>query len=187
MCQLYIYCVSEVLLEDVIKKKQNWVLKKSKTILDAPEKGCSAVVWNVIRVYINAVVLKKALFQYFFLICRLVKEILGFYYKSDAEVCQDSELQTWIQDIFEHGLSQECRGVFKDTLMFCSHKIRVLFYSHHSCFLIKLTGIPQNFRTVDELVKFVTMVIFTSSGQHSAVNSGQVDHCHVFLKQTNQN
>ncbi|XP_051239955.1 arachidonate 12-lipoxygenase, 12R-type [Dicentrarchus labrax] len=78
---------------------------------------------------------------------RFVKGVLGHYYKTDAEVCQDSELQKWIQDIFEHGfLSQAC------------------------------TGIPQTFRTVAELVKFVTMVIFTCSGQHSAVNSGQYDY-----------
>ncbi|XP_035516964.1 arachidonate 12-lipoxygenase, 12R-type-like [Morone saxatilis] len=78
---------------------------------------------------------------------RFVKGVLGHYYKTDAEVCQDSELQKWIQDIFEHGfLSQAC------------------------------TGIPQTFRTVAEMVKFVTMVIFTCSGQHSAVNSGQYDY-----------
>lgn len=50
------------------------------------------------------------------LIRRMVKGILGFYYKSDAEVSQDSELQTWIEDIFEHGfLSQQCTGVFEDS------------------------------------------------------------------------
>lgn len=56
-------------------------------------------------------VLLKDVRSVILLICRLVKGILGFYYKSDAEVSQDSELQTWIEDIFEHGfLSQQCTG-----------------------------------------------------------------------------
>ncbi|XP_074545951.1 arachidonate 12-lipoxygenase, 12R-type-like [Halichoeres trimaculatus] len=81
------------------------------------------------------------------IIHRFVKGILSFYYKNDAEVQQDSELQKWISDIFEHGLlSQPC------------------------------PGIPRKFTTVAELVKFVTMVIFTCSAQHSAVNSGQYDY-----------
>ncbi|XP_033940143.1 polyunsaturated fatty acid lipoxygenase ALOX15B-like [Pseudochaenichthys georgianus] len=76
-----------------------------------------------------------------------VDRMLKFYYNNDAEVKKDTELQKWISDIFEHGfLSQES------------------------------TGIPQRFNTVKELVKFVTMVIFTCSGQHSAVNSGQYDY-----------
>ncbi|XP_034744052.1 arachidonate 15-lipoxygenase B-like isoform X2 [Etheostoma cragini] len=81
------------------------------------------------------------------IIQRFVHGVLSFYYKNDAEVEEDSELQKWISDIFEHGfLSQE-----------------------H-------TGIPQGFTTVAELIKFVTMGIFTCSGQHSAVNSGQYDY-----------
>ncbi|XP_023190456.1 arachidonate 15-lipoxygenase B-like [Xiphophorus maculatus] len=77
---------------------------------------------------------------------RFVQGILSYYYKTNAEVQQDSELQKWILDIYEHGfLSQP-----------------------HS-------GIPQKLTTVDELIKFVTMVIFTGSGQHAAVNSGQFD------------
>ncbi|XP_068606654.1 arachidonate 12-lipoxygenase, 12R-type-like [Brachionichthys hirsutus] len=78
---------------------------------------------------------------------RLVNGVLGYYYKTDDEVCKDSELQKWIQDIFEHG-----------------------FLSQTS------TGIPQKLCTVAEMVKFVTMVIFTCSGQHSAVNAGQYDY-----------
>nr|XP_033505166.1 arachidonate 15-lipoxygenase B-like [Epinephelus lanceolatus] len=79
------------------------------------------------------------------IIHRFVQGVLGFYYKHDDEVQEDDELQRWIGDIFEHGfLSQEG------------------------------TGIPQSFTTVAELVKFVTMVIFTCSAQHSAVNTGQV-------------
>uniref|UniRef100_A0A3P9C9A5 Arachidonate 15-lipoxygenase B-like n=1 Tax=Maylandia zebra TaxID=106582 RepID=A0A3P9C9A5_9CICH len=80
------------------------------------------------------------------IINRLVKSTLAFYYKTDAEVQEDTELQNWIKEIFQYGfLSQET------------------------------TGIPQEFSTMDEMVKFVTMVIFTCSAQHSAVNSGQYD------------
>uniref|UniRef100_A0A8C7TVT6 Arachidonate 15-lipoxygenase B-like n=1 Tax=Oncorhynchus mykiss TaxID=8022 RepID=A0A8C7TVT6_ONCMY len=81
------------------------------------------------------------------IIHRFVEGVIGFYYKSDSEVREDQELQNWIKDIFDHGfLAQEC------------------------------TGIPQSLSTVPEVVKFVTMVIFTCSGQHSAVNSGQYDY-----------
>ncbi|KAF1378127.1 hypothetical protein PFLUV_G00186870 [Perca fluviatilis] len=76
-----------------------------------------------------------------------LRGVLSFYYKNDAEVQKDSELQKWISDIFEHGFLSQTG-----------------------------TGIPQSFTTVAELVKFVTMVIFTCSGQHSAVNNGQYDY-----------
>ncbi|KAM3623962.1 uncharacterized protein V6R79_017456 [Siganus canaliculatus] len=80
------------------------------------------------------------------IIHRFVEGVLTYYYKNDDEVIKDTELQKWIQDIFEQG------------------------------FLSKAdSGIPQKFTTVPELVKFVTMVIFTGSAQHSAVNSGQYD------------
>ncbi|KAM9328508.1 polyunsaturated fatty acid lipoxygenase ALOX15B-like [Pholidichthys leucotaenia] len=82
------------------------------------------------------------------IIYRFVEKILGCYYKDDRMVMQDTKLQDWIQDIFEHG--------FPDC---------------------KKSGIPQEFTTLDEVVKFVTMVIFTCSAQHSAVNTGQYDFC----------
>ncbi|XP_033986244.1 arachidonate 15-lipoxygenase B-like [Trematomus bernacchii] len=81
------------------------------------------------------------------IIQRFVQGMLSFHYKSDAEVEKDKHLQDWISEIFKYG-----------------------FLSRSS------TGIPQRFNTVAELVKFVTMVIFTCSGQHSAVNTGQYDY-----------
>ncbi|XP_067107200.1 polyunsaturated fatty acid lipoxygenase ALOX15B-like [Osmerus mordax] len=81
------------------------------------------------------------------MIHRLVQGVIGHYYKSDFDVQQDSELQNWIKDIFIHG-----------------------FLSRAS------SGVPQSLDTVKELVKIVTVAIFTGSAQHSAVNSGQFDY-----------
>ncbi|XP_077380664.1 arachidonate 12-lipoxygenase, 12R-type-like [Festucalex cinctus] len=78
---------------------------------------------------------------------KFVQGVIQYYYKSDDDVLRDSELQTWIGDIFEHGFLSQPQ-----------------------------TGIPQSFTTVPELTKFATMVMFTSSCQHAAVNSGQYDY-----------
>ncbi|XP_008314888.1 arachidonate 15-lipoxygenase B-like isoform X2 [Cynoglossus semilaevis] len=77
---------------------------------------------------------------------KFVDGVVKYYYKSDSDVKKDSELQNWIGDIFEHG-----------------------FLSNEA------SGIPRQFTKVVDLVKFVTMVIFTGSFQHAAVNSGQYD------------
>ncbi|KAJ3611104.1 hypothetical protein NHX12_021120 [Muraenolepis orangiensis] len=82
------------------------------------------------------------------IINRFVRGVLGYYYKQDSDVKRDTELQTWVADIFEHGFLSRTES-----------------------------GIPKDFNTVDELVKYVTMVIFNVSAQHSAVNTGQFDYC----------
>ncbi|XP_047429796.1 hydroperoxide isomerase ALOXE3-like [Mugil cephalus] len=80
------------------------------------------------------------------IINRFVKSIVEYYYPSDNDVRQDTELQEWISEIFKH------------------------------CFLgNKQSGIPASFNTVKELIKFVTVVIFTVTAQHAAVNNGQYD------------
>ncbi|XP_056439844.1 polyunsaturated fatty acid lipoxygenase ALOX15B-like [Gadus chalcogrammus] len=86
-------------------------------------------------------------FQIWDIINRFVQGVLGYYYKDDSDVQRDTELQTWVLEIFEHG-----------------------FLSRPE------SGIPQRLNTVAELVKFVTMVIFTCSAQHGAVNNGQFDY-----------
>lgn len=76
-----------------------------------------------------------------------VKYIVEHYYPSDSDVCKDTELQEWINEIFTHGVLGN-----------------------------KLSGFPASFNTVEEVIKFITMVIFTVSVQHAALNNGQFDY-----------
>ncbi|TNN21568.1 Arachidonate 8S-lipoxygenase [Liparis tanakae] len=74
-----------------------------------------------------------------------VKAVVEHYYPSDSEVCKDTELQDWISEIFTHGVLGN-----------------------------KASGFPESFHTAEELTKFITMVIFTVTVEHAAVNNGQV-------------
>ncbi|KAK1900610.1 Hydroperoxide isomerase ALOXE3 [Dissostichus eleginoides] len=76
-----------------------------------------------------------------------VKAVVEHYYPSDSEVHRDTELQDWISEVFTHGFLGN-----------------------------KASGFPAAFHTVEEVVKFTTMVIFTTTVQHTAVNSGQYDY-----------
>ncbi|KAI4874497.1 hypothetical protein NFI96_021868 [Prochilodus magdalenae] len=80
------------------------------------------------------------------ILTKYVGGVLKYYYSSDVDLTLDTELQQWIADIFVHG-----------------------FLSNDD------SKIPKAFHSVDDLVKFVTMVIFTATAQHSAVNNGQFD------------
>ncbi|XP_054617013.1 arachidonate 12-lipoxygenase, 12R-type-like [Dunckerocampus dactyliophorus] len=83
--------------------------------------------WNIIHSFVTAVV--------------------SYYYPLDSEVVADSELQEWVEEIFNYG-----------------------FLGNVS------SGFPSSFQTVEELIKYVTMVIFTSSARHASVNMGQMDY-----------
>ncbi|XP_061602684.1 hydroperoxide isomerase ALOXE3-like [Cololabis saira] len=76
-----------------------------------------------------------------------VKSTVEYYYPLDSDVCKDTELQEWIDEIFTHGFHRN-----------------------------KLSGFPGYFSSTEEVVKFITMVIFTVSVQHAAVNNGQFDY-----------
>ncbi|XP_075869648.1 hydroperoxide isomerase ALOXE3-like [Nelusetta ayraudi] len=81
------------------------------------------------------------------IINRFVRAMVSYYYPTDNDVQRDTELQEWISEIFTHGFLGN-----------------------------KASGIPTSFHTVEEVIKFITMVIFTVSAQHGALNNGQVDY-----------
>ncbi|KAM4522130.1 polyunsaturated fatty acid lipoxygenase ALOX15B-like [Odontesthes bonariensis] len=76
-----------------------------------------------------------------------VRSVVEYYYPSHSDVREDTELQEWITEIFTHGFLGN-----------------------------KLSGFPACLNTAQEMVKFITVVIFTVSVQHAAVNNGQFDY-----------
>ncbi|XP_066573942.1 polyunsaturated fatty acid lipoxygenase ALOX8-like, partial [Amia ocellicauda] len=80
------------------------------------------------------------------IINKFVVKLVSYYYKSDTDIKNDSELQDWLKDIFQALLSH------------------------------KSLGFPESFNSIEELTKFLTMVIFTCSAQHNAVNAGQHEY-----------
>ncbi|XP_058468854.1 hydroperoxide isomerase ALOXE3-like [Solea solea] len=81
------------------------------------------------------------------IINRFVKAVVEFYYPTNSDVCKDAELQEWISEIFTHGFLGN-----------------------------KASGIPECFHCTEEVIRFITMVIFISTAQHAAVNNGQFDY-----------
>lgn len=80
------------------------------------------------------------------IIYRYVEGIVSLHYKTDKAVKEDLELQTWCREITEIGLLGA-----------------------------QDQGFPMSLESRDQLCHFVTMCIFTSTGQHSSVHLGQLD------------
>ncbi|XP_053426377.1 polyunsaturated fatty acid lipoxygenase ALOX15 isoform X2 [Nycticebus coucang] len=79
-------------------------------------------------------------------ISRYVEGIVNLYYKTDVSVKDDPELQSWCQEITEIGLLGA-----------------------------QDRGFPVSLQSLEQVCCFVTMCIFTCTGQHSSVHLGQLD------------
>ncbi|XP_058398874.1 polyunsaturated fatty acid 5-lipoxygenase isoform X3 [Diceros bicornis minor] len=75
-------------------------------------------------------------------------EVVGIYYESDQVVVEDQELQDFVRDVYVYGM----RGR-------------------------KASGFPKSIKTREQLCEYLTVVIFTASAQHAAVNFSQYDWC----------
>ena len=77
-----------------------------------------------------------------------VRGVVGEFYRDDQRVKGDAELQKWAEDIHVNGFP----GYYGAS-------------DGH--------GFPKQIETKDELVELCTLIAFTGSAQHAAVNFGQ--------------
>lgn len=75
-------------------------------------------------------------------------EVVSIYYENDQVVEEDQELQDFVKDVYVYGM----RGK-------------------------KASGFPKSIKSREKLSEYLTVVIFTASAQHAAVNFGQYDWC----------
>ncbi|XP_068111325.1 polyunsaturated fatty acid 5-lipoxygenase-like [Hyperolius riggenbachi] len=75
-----------------------------------------------------------------------VEDVVSIYYESDKTLCEDTELQAFVKEIFVYGLRDN-----------------------------EASGFPKTLKTKEELVEYLTLIMFTASAQHAAVNFGQYD------------
>uniref|UniRef100_A0A3Q4B7E6 Uncharacterized protein n=1 Tax=Mola mola TaxID=94237 RepID=A0A3Q4B7E6_MOLML len=78
---------------------------------------------------------------------KFVSDVVCIYYKDDDTVQQDEEIQAFVKDV-------------------CSFGMQDFDY----CF-------PKSLTTREELTEYLTVIVFTASAQHAAVNFGQYDWC----------
>lgn len=79
---------------------------------------------------------------------KYVSDILQSHYKSDADIINDQELQAWKEELITKGNIKGLLPPEKDNQL----------------------------NTVDDLISIATIIVFTATAQHAAVNFGQYDY-----------
>ena len=79
-----------------------------------------------------------------------VTEIIGIFYKTDDDVKEDTEVQSWAEDVHFHAFPG----------------YDGIPHGH---------GFPDKMESCEDLIRYCTLIIFTGSAQHAAVNFGQFD------------
>uniref|UniRef100_A0A3P9K483 Arachidonate 5-lipoxygenase a n=1 Tax=Oryzias latipes TaxID=8090 RepID=A0A3P9K483_ORYLA len=77
-----------------------------------------------------------------------VSDVVSIYYTCDERVQEDEEIQAFIKDVCSFGMQD---------------------FDH--------CEFPKSVKTCEELIEYLTVVVFTASSQHAAVNFGQYDWC----------
>ncbi|EPY75230.1 Arachidonate 5-lipoxygenase-like protein [Camelus ferus] len=90
-------------------------------------------------------------------------EVVDIYYESDQVVEEDLELQDFVNDVYVYGM----RG----------RKASVPAAGARAPWGPMPTSFPKSIKTKKKLSEYLTVVIFTASAQHAAVNFGQYDWC----------
>ena len=85
---------------------------------------------------------------------KFVEGIVDEFYSTDEEVKNDSEVQSWSEDVYTNAFPGSFAPDFEKS-------------NDH--------GFPSELTTKKELAEYCTLIIFTGSAQHASINFGQYD------------